>query len=141
MKDILTVVSGLIGGFFGYLFGAWDKFLEALLIFMILDYVSGFITAAFFGNSPKSVSGKLLSSAMFKGLCKKCMILIFVIIGYKLDALLDTNYVKSMVVFAFIINELLSIIENAGRMGVPIPDVLKRAIETLNHSQNTDKEE
>jgi len=133
MKEILMCVSGVVGSVFCHLFGCWDKFLEALLIFMILDYVSGFITAAFFGNSPKSTTGKLRSSVMFKGLCKKCIILMFVIVGYKLDILLATDYIKSAVVFAFIVNEVLSLIENAGRIGVPIPDVIKRAVETLNN--------
>jgi len=140
MKEIVMVVSGFIGGLFCHLFGAWDRFLDALLVFMVIDYVSGFVTAAWFGNSPKSVTGRLWSVAMFKGLCKKGMALFFVIIGYKLDVLLGTDYIKSAVVFAFIANELLSIIENAGRMGVPIPDIIKRAIETLNHKQDKDKE-
>jgi toxin secretion/phage lysis holin len=136
MKEIVTLVSSFIGIVFCHLFGCWDKFLDALLIFMVLDYISGFIVAAFFGNSPKSTTGKLWSVAMFKGLCKKGMALFFVIIGYKLDVLLGTDYIKSAVIFAFIANELLSIVENAGRMGVPIPDIVKKAIETLNHKQD-----
>jgi toxin secretion/phage lysis holin len=136
MKEIVMFVSGVVGSVFCHLFGCWDKFLEALLIFMILDYISGFIVAAFFGNSPKSTTGKLRSSVMFKGLCKKCIILMFVIVGYKLDILLCTDYIRSGVIFAFIVNETLSLIENAGRMGVPIPDILKKAIETLNHKEN-----
>jgi toxin secretion/phage lysis holin len=140
MKEIVMFVSGIVGSVFCHLFGCWDKFLEALLIFMILDYISGFIVAAFFGNSPKSATGKLWSVAMFKGLCKKGMALFFVIIGYKLDVLLGTEYIKSAVVFAFIANELLSIIENAGRMGVPIPEILKKAIETLNNRTDKNKE-
>jgi len=132
MKEIAMLISGFIGSLFCHLFGGWDRFLEALIIFMVIDYVSGF-ASAWFGKSPKSASGRLLSSAMFQGLCKKGMMLLFVVIGYKLDQIVGADYIKAAVVFAFIINELLSIIENAGQMGIPIPDVLKKAIEVLNN--------
>jgi len=139
MKELVMLLASVIGSLFGHLFGCWDKFLEALIIFMILDCVSGVIAAAFFGNSPNSASGKLWGVAMFRGLCKKSMIMVFVIIGYKLDVLLGTDYIKAAVVFAFIVNELLSVVENAGRIGVPIPDVIKRAIETLNHKETKEE--
>jgi toxin secretion/phage lysis holin len=132
MKEIIMGVLGIIGGLLCNLFGCWDRFLEALIIFMAIDYFSGLIIA-YLGNSIKSVSGKLRSSVMLKGLFKKGMMLLFVIIGNKLDSVIGANYIKSAVIFAFLINELLSIIENAGLLGVPIPEVLKQAIEVLNH--------
>jgi len=140
VKEILMLISGTIGGALVYFFGAWDKYLDALIIFMAIDYITGCIVAACFGKSPKSTSGRLLSSAMFRGLCKKGMMLLFVIIGYRLDALVGDHYIKAAVIFAFIINELLSIIENAGIMGVPIPEVLRRALDVLhNKAENGGK--
>jgi len=140
MKEIVMIVSGFLGGVISYFFGAWDKYLDALIIFMGIDYVTGLIVAMCFHKSPKSTSGRLLSSAMFRGLCKKGMMLLFVIIGYRLDALVGDHYIKAAVIFAFIINELLSIIENAGIMGVPIPEVLRRALDVLhNKAENGGK--
>ena len=113
--------------------------LTTLLIFMGIDYITGVIVAGVFHRSGKSKSGSLSSVAGIKGLAKKGMILLFVLVAYRLDLQLSTTYIKDAVCIAFMANELLSIIENAGLMGVPIPSMIVKAVEVLT-SGNKDAE-
>lgn len=131
MKNIICTTTGAIGAGVAWLFGGWTMALTTLLIFMGIDYITGVIVAGVFHKSGKSASGSLSSIAGIKGLTKKGMILLFVLIAYRLDVQLSTTYIKDAVCIAFMANELLSIIENAGLMGVPIPAVLVKAIEVL----------
>lgn len=131
MKNSICAVIGLVGAMISSAFGGWDAALAALLIFMATDYVSGLVVAGVFHASPKSCNGALESKAGWKGLARKCMTLLFVLIGAQLDTLLGMNYIRDAVIIAFIANELISIIENAGLMGVPLPEVLKQAVELL----------
>ena len=105
--------------------------MTTLMIFMVIDYISGLIVAGVFSNSQKSENGALESRAGWKGLCRKGMTLLVVLISYRLDLLIGTNYVRDAVVIGFCVNELLSIVENAGLMGVPLPKPLVRAIDIL----------
>ena len=98
---------------------------------MAIDFLMGLIVAGVFHRSNKSETGALNSHAGWIGLCKKSTVLLFVLIAYRLDLLLDTDYIKTTVVIGFIANEGLSIIENAGLMGLPLPKVLIKAIDTL----------
>ena len=86
--------------------------------------------------SPKSSGGALASHAAFKGLAKKGMILVFVLIGARLDMILEMNIIKNGVCTAFILSELISVTENAGLMGIPIPKVVRRAIELLKDKED-----
>lgn len=122
---------GLSGGFIASLFGGWDAALTTLVIFMAIDYLTGVLVAAVFQQSNKSVSGALDSKAGLKGLCRKVGVLVLVLVASHLDNAIGTNFVKDAVVIGFIANEGISIIENAGLMGVPIPNVIRRAIEVL----------
>lgn len=131
MKSTICGVFGIIGGVIASTFGGWSAGLLTLGIFMVIDYISGLIVAGIFHNSPKSEGGALESRAGFKGLVRKGMILLMVLIGARLDILLGLMYIRDGIIIAFIINELLSIIENAGLMGVPIPKALENAIELL----------
>lgn len=131
MKNAICGVLGMIGGAIASAFGGWSAGLTTLLIVMAIDYLSGLIVAGVFHKSPKSESGALESRAGWKGLVRKGMTLLIVLIGCRLDILLGIMYIRDAMIIAFIINELLSIIENAGLMGVPIPDALKDAIELL----------
>lgn len=131
MKNTICGIMGLIGGAVASAFGGWSAGLTTLLIFMAIDYLSGLIVAGVFHKSPKSEGGALESRAGWKGLVRKGMTLLIVLIGCRLDILLGIMYIRDALVIAFIINELLSIIENAGLMGVPIPKVLENAIELL----------
>ena len=122
---------GAVGAFISNLYGGWDAALTTLVIFMGIDYLTGLIVAGVFNNSGKSENGALESRAGWKGLCKKGMTLLVVLVAVRLDMLAQSNVLKDGVVIAFVSNEALSIIENAGLMGLPIPNIIKKAIEVL----------
>lgn len=131
MKNLICANIGLAGSIIASFFGGWTASLSTLLIFMTIDYVTGLITAGVFHKSQKTESGTLESRAGFKGLCRKCMILLFVLIGYRLDIAVGTSYIRDAICIAFITNELISIVENAGLMGVPVPAAILNTIDIL----------
>ena len=131
IKEMLCTVIGIIGSFIAGLLGGWDTALITLITFMAIDYITGLVVAGIFKKSPKSENGALESRAGFKGLCRKGMIILFVLIAYRLDIMIGTDYIRNAVIIAFITNEVISIIENAGLMGVPVPDVIKEGIDIL----------
>ena len=131
MKNAICAGIGLLGSFIASLFGGWTASLTTLMIFMGIDYVSGLVLAGVFHNSPKTETGALESRAGFKGLIRKFMILLFVLIGYRLDVAVGTTYIKDAVCIAFMANELISIVENAGLMGLPVPAVIINAVDIL----------
>lgn len=122
---------GLIGGAIASLYGGWDAALQTLIICMAVDYITGLIVAGIFHASPKTKTGTLESRAGWKGLCRKGMSLLIVLVACQLDAVMGHSFVRDTVVIGFIANETLSIIENAGLMGVPIPKALARAVDIL----------
>ena len=138
-KAIYTMF-GVIGSFIASLFGGFDAALITLMMFMGIDYVTGLIVAGVFHKSNKTKSGALESRAGWKGLCRKGMTLMIVLIATRLDLIIGTTYVRDAVCLAFIANETISIVENAGIMGVPIPVVLTKAIEVLKDKQNNEAE-
>ena len=140
-RSLITSLVGLLGGIFTTLLGGWSQGMATLLIFMSVDYISGIIVAGVFKNSQKSKTGALESHAGFKGLCRKCLIFLFVIIAYRLDLMLNTSYIQDAVIIGFCANELVSIIENAGLMGVPLPDIIVRAVDILARKGDTPKED
>lgn len=131
MKEVICTVFGVIGSAIATAFGGWDAGLVTLVIFMCVDYVSGLVVAGVFKKSTKTETGALESKAGWKGLCKKCMTLLFVLVAYRLDLIIGTNYIRDAVIIAFIANELISLVENAGLMGVPMPDIITKAIDIL----------
>lgn len=131
IKTAVLAAIGTIGGGVAALFGGWTSAMTTLIIFMVIDYATGIIVAGVFHRSGKSKSGALESRAGFKGLCRKGMILLILLVACRLDLILGTGYIKDCVCIAFVVNETLSIIENAGLMGVPIPQVLIKAIDVL----------
>lgn len=136
MKKLLLFTLGAVGSLITDLLGGWNGAMTTLLIFMIIDYLTGLAVAGIFSKSMKTETGKLNSAVGFKGICKKCMIFVFVIIGHQLDILLQIDYVQNLVIISFIANELLSIVENAGLMGVPVPAVISKAIDLLNRKES-----
>lgn len=132
MKSLLLTFFGVLGSGIAYVFGGWNTSIATLLIFMGIDYVSGLIVAGVFHNSPKTKSGTLCSNRCWQGLFKKCMTLFFVVVGNQLDMLIDSTYIRDAICIAFIVNELISIIENGKLMGIPIPKILDKAIDLLN---------
>ena len=129
---------GLVGSGIAAAFGGWDAGLMTLVILMAIDYLTGFLVAAIWHKSPKSENGTLESKAGWKGLCRKGVTLLIVLIGARLDELMGTNFVRNAVIIGYSVNELISIIENAGLMGVPVPDVLQKAIEILQKKGSED---
>lgn len=130
-KAAVMTGAGMIGGMISQVFGGWDAALITLLIFMAIDYASGLVVAGVFQASDKSASGSLSSVACWQGLLKKGMTLVIVLVAARLDIVLGTAFVRDAVVIAYIVNETISIIENAGLMGLPVPDVIMSAIEQL----------
>ena len=98
---------------------------------MGIDYLTGLIVAGIFHNSEKTPNGTLESRAGWKGLCRKGVTLLIVLVACRLDLMIGSNFIRDAVVIAFVANETISIIENAGLMGVPIPAVIVKAIEVL----------
>lgn len=139
MKRIVCTTIGAVGSGIAALFGGWDTGLVSLLIFMALDYVSGLVVAGVFHKSNKTDTGSLESKAGWKGLCRKCMTLVFVLVAYRLDLIIGTNYIKNAVIIAFIANELISLVENAGLMGVPLPAVITKAIDILQKKSESEE--
>lgn len=140
MKNGLCTVIGTVGGFIASLFGGWDTALATLLIFMAVDYVTGLIVAGVFHKSQKTESGALESRAGWKGLCRKGTSLLVVLVAYRLDLVIGSNFVKDTTIIAFIANETISIIENAGLMGAPIPAVIVKAIDVLKQKADDSQE-
>lgn len=130
-STIFSSIIGLVGAVFTTIFGGWTAGMTTLVLFMGIDYMSGLVVAGVFQNSKKSKTGALESKAGWKGLARKCMTLFFVLIAYRLDLLLNTNYIRDAVVIGFCMNELISIVENAGLMGLPLPAVMTKALEVL----------
>jgi toxin secretion/phage lysis holin len=140
MKQVICTVIGAVGSGIAALFGGWDTGLVSLLIFMGLDYVSGLVVAGVFHKSNKTDTGSLESKAGWKGLCRKCMTLVFVLASYRLDLIIGTNYIRDAVIIAFIANELISLVENAGLMGVPLPAIIVKAIDILQKKSEESEE-
>lgn len=128
---MLCTIVGAVGSFIASLFGGWDTGIGTLVLFMCIDFFSGLAVAGIFKQSTKTETGALESKAGFKGLCRKCMTLLFVLMAYRLDLAIGTNYIRDMVIIGFMANELISIVENAGLMGLPLPAVLIKAIDVL----------
>lgn len=135
MKETILAIVGVVGAFIAHALGGWSVAMSTLLIFMGVDLLSGILLAAIFHTSPKSTGGALESKAMAKGLVRKGMALLVVLIGARLDILLSINYIRDSIVIAFCVNELLSIVENMGLMGVPMPEALVNAIDVLKRKE------
>ena len=129
----IFILSGVacVGAAIASLFGGWNGAMTTLVILMFIDYVTGIIVAGVFHNSPKCSGGALSSAVGFKGICRKFVILLIVVVACRVDLLLDTNIIRDATCISFCANELVSITENAGLMGIPLPRKLVEAIEVL----------
>ncbi|MGN6715303.1 phage holin family protein [Anaerocolumna jejuensis] len=138
LKAFILTVIGVIGGFVTTLFGGWDMALQTLIIFMGVDYTSGLAVAGIFKKSPKSENGALESKAGWKGIFRKGMALLIVLVAAQLDKVAGTDFIRNAVIIAYIANEAVSITENAGLMGVPIPKPILKAIDILKQKSEED---
>ncbi len=130
-KEIFLTSAGALGGFISYLVGGFDAALQTLVIFMAVDYITGVTVAGVFHKSEKSKNGALESRAGFKGLCRKGLMLLVVLVAFRLDVLMRTEFLRDATIIAFVCNEALSIVENAGLMGIPVPKKITEAIDVL----------
>ena len=131
MKQAFCTTVVLLGAAVTWAFGGWDAVLAALLVCMGVDYVSGSMVALVFHKSTKTESGTYNSSYGLKGLCKKGLMLLFVLVAVQMDKILGVDYVRDAVCIGFCANEILSIIENLGLAGVPMPQAVTKALEQL----------
>ncbi|MBQ6040969.1 MAG: phage holin family protein [Oscillospiraceae bacterium] len=134
MKSVIKILTAVAGGTAGFLFGETDGLLIALISFVCLDYISGVLVGA--------SKRKLSSQIGYKGLCKKAMILVIVAMAHIIDSQVlggSKSVFRSAVCCMFISNEGMSIIENAGKLGLPLPKKLKSFLEQLR--DKSDKEE
>lgn len=135
MKETVCTSIGLVGSMIASLIGGWDAPMKALIICMIVDYISGIVVAGVFHASKKSENGALKSSSGLKGLCRKCMILFIIVIMAQVGKVANIDYLRNAAIIGFIANEIISIVENAGLMGVPLPKVVYKAIDILNDKE------
>lgn len=131
IRATLLTIIGTVGSAIANLFGGWTEDLTTLLMFMGIDYVMGLAIATFWKKSGKSASGALNSISAWQGLIRKGCSLLVVLVGYRLDIAVGTNYIKTAVIIAFIANEAISIVENLGIMGIPLPSAITKAIDVL----------
>ena len=126
MEKVFNSIVAVIATFFTYLFGGWDIALIVLVAFMVLDYATGMMGAY--------IQKTLNSQIGFRGLIKKCMILVVLIIAVLLDRMINsgTAVFRTLVCYFYIANEGISLLENVSHLGLPIPDKLKNALQQLN---------
>lgn len=138
LKSIVSIVTGTIGSLLINLIGKPTDDLIILIVLMIIDLIVGFLVSAIWQKSSKTDSGKLSSIVMFKGIIKKFFTLVIVVIAYQLDILLAVNVIRHIVIIAFIVEEILSIIENIAITGIKIPTIITRALDVLERSVKDD---
>ena len=132
MKDYICALIGGLGTVIVYMFGGIDVAMQCLLIAIALDYISGLI---------KAFSLKVLSSKIgFRGLVKKIGVLVLVMLAVLIDRVTgESGAIRTLVIYYFVANEGLSIIENLGEAGLPIPKVIKNALKALRDQGNGKK--
>ena len=131
MKDAVSTVVGLAAGMLSGIVGGFDTPVVVLVVSMGVDYVTGLIVAGVFHASPKTSGGGLDSRVGWKGLARKFVTLLIVVIANLADILLEVHYIRDAAIIGFCANECISILENAGLMGIRIPRVLTAALEKL----------
>ena len=132
--NMIQAVFTMVGGWLGYFLGGCDGLLFALVVFVVMDYVTGVMCAA--------ADRKLSSEVGFKGICRKVLIFMMVGIANVLDVLIigSGSVLRTAVIFFYLSNEGLSLLENAGHLGLPIPEKLKAVLEQL-HRQSEENDD
>ena len=141
IKNTVLGALAIIGSTVAQALGGWDMALKVLVGFMLLDYATGWLVAAVWHKSGKSTSGALNSGAGFKVIIKKCAILALVWMGWMLDQVTGSSFVRTAVCLFFIANEGLSILENTAIMGVPYPAFVKNMLDAMKQAGDEGKTE
>lgn len=131
IKNCVLIAVSVIGGFFVDFLGGVDTILKALIVFMIVDYITGLMVAFVFHKSRKTKGGGASSKESFKGIVKKMCILLLVGLSHELDLIMGVDYIRATTVIFFLANEGLSVLENVGLMDIRYPQFLKKALEVL----------
>lgn len=138
MKETISAVAGVAAGLLSGIMGGFDTPVLVLVVCMAVDYVTGLLVAGVFHASPKTTGGGLDSRVGWKGLARKIVTLLIVVVANLADILLELHYVRDAAIIGFCANECISILENAGLMGIRIPKVLTKAIEKLGEEEEDD---
>ena len=139
MEGLLKGAGAWCLGVAVYFIGGFDLFLEALLVCMLVDYIMGLTVAGLYQRSEKTDTGGLNSFVGWMGISKKITSLLFVIIGVELQKMTGIAGIREGIIVALVLNELISIIENAGLMGVPVPKPLTDVIDVLKAKEKTNE--
>lgn len=134
MKEImnmLQLIFSAIGGALGYFLGGWDGFLYALVAFVVLDYITGLMMAV--------LERKLSSTIGFRGIFKKVVIFALVALSHIIDeqVIHSGSAIRTAVIFFYISNEGISVLENAALIGLPVPQKIKEVLEHLRQEDNS----
>ncbi len=129
MKNIINVITGAVVTIATYFLGGWDIAIQSLLVFIVVDYITGVL---------KAIYNKELNSAVgVKGIIKKVGYLLVVAISVLLDKIAgNTGAIRNIVIYFFVANEGLSILENWGNLGLPLPKQLTEALEQLKNNNS-----
>lgn len=138
IKDILLSAVAIVGSAISSLFGGWSAGLTTLIICMAIDYATGLVVAGVFKRSNKTENGGLESRAGWKGLCRKVLVLLLVLIGSRIDLAFGISYVRDAICLGFTANEVLSIVENGGLMGIRYPKAVTNALALLRKEAGED---
>lgn len=132
MENIFKSIIAFVGATASFLLGGWSPLLQVLVLFTAFDYVLGVLVAGAYG--------KLNSKIGFRGIAKKVAILFLVAVAYAVDTVIgDNTFTRDAVIFFYIANELISILETVGKTNLPVPEVLKKAVDTLNNKSKSDE--
>ncbi len=131
--EILSTASGFLGGFTGYFLGGFDGFLVALIIFITIDYITGIMVAI--------LNKELSSEVGFKGIFKKVLTFCLVAIAQIIDTQIlgDTSVLRTAVIFFYLTNEGISILENVAIIGLPVPEQLKTVLQQLTQEKKDEE--
>ena len=128
MENFIKIIVGVGGGLASFLFGGWSALIQTLVLFIVLDYIFAVLVAA--------THGKLSSKIGFKGIAKKVAILVLVAVAHQIDNITgDNSFVRDSVIFFFLANELISLLETCAKTGIPIPDAITKMVGVLKDKQ------
>ena len=134
VKQVISLgIGALTTGLFKVI-GEPTQDLKILLLLMVIDLIVGFTVSAVWHKSSKTKSGKVSSKVMFKGIVKKILTLVLVVVAYQIDILLGYDVIRHIVIIAFIVQDIVSIIENIAITGIKAPDIITKALDVLERS-------
>ena len=134
VKQVISLVIGALTTGLLKVIGEPTQDLKILLLLMVIDLIVGFTVSAVWHKSSKTKSGKVSSKVMFKGIVKKILTLVLVVVAYQIDILLGYNVIRHIAIIAFIVQEIISIIENIAITGIKAPDIITKALDVLERS-------